>query len=295
MPRRSTAFWRSCSRHMRRRASSAGAGCGDRQRVRRVAGHADSLLHVSRPRVFACVLGVCGRRVCRALAARTARMVAGGRRRAWRLRGLDGNGPGTGSVHGHRARRSTFWSGRRVGCRPALFRWSAVAARAVAGTAAVAFCFLPQVLTYVALFGRPAPSATVQSKMTWTAPHVWRVLASPANGLLFWTPLALAGARRTDLAGDQSAADRRRRQRDRPRERAWIGVICLVMVATQFYLGGALDTWAGAGSFGQRRLVGLTIFFVIGLTAVVRRVAETAGRGTRSTRCWCLPSGGISA
>jgi hypothetical protein len=41
------------------------------------------------------------------------------------------------------------------------------------------------------------------------------------------------------------------------------------MVATQFYLGGALDTWAGAGSFGQRRLVGLTVFFVVGLSALL--------------------------
>ena len=54
-----------------------------------------------------------------------------------------------------------------------------------------ALCFLPQVLTYMALFGRAAPSPTVQNKMTWTSPHTWHVLASPANGLLFWTPLAL--------------------------------------------------------------------------------------------------------
>jgi hypothetical protein len=39
------------------------------------------------------------------------------------------------------------------------------------------------------------------------------------------------------------------------------------MVLTQIYVGGSLDTWAGAGSFGQRRLIGLTVFFVIGLTA----------------------------
>jgi ABC-type amino acid transport system permease subunit len=38
---------------------------------------------------------------------------------------------------------------------------------------------------------------------------------------------------------------------------------------TQIYLGGALDTWAGAGSFGQRRLVGLTVFFVLGLATII--------------------------
>jgi hypothetical protein len=40
------------------------------------------------------------------------------------------------------------------------------------------------------------------------------------------------------------------------------------MVGTQIYVSGSLDTWAGAGSFGQRRLVGLTIFLVIGLASL---------------------------
>jgi hypothetical protein len=144
--------------------------------------------------------------------------------------------------------------------------------RAFAGTAATAIGFLPQLLAYVILFGRPAPSPTVQGKMTWTAPYVWNVLASPGNGLLFWTPIALPallgliwlalGGRQTDTETTDATS----------RERAWIGMVCLVMVMTQIYLGGALDTWAGAGSFGQRRLIGLTIFFVIGLAAFVAAI-----------------------
>ena len=138
--------------------------------------------------------------------------------------------------------------------------------RAAAGTAAVAVCFMPQVLTYVSLFGRAAPSPTVQGKMTWTSPHTWLVLLSPSNGLFFWTPLALPAlmgliwlaVRRSPLVAGEIA----------PAARRQIAMICLVMVMTQIYVGGALDTWAGAGSFGQRRLVGLTVFFVLGLTAV---------------------------
>ena len=154
--------------------------------------------------------------------------------------------------------------------------------RAFAGTAALAVCFMPQVLTYVSLFGRPAPSSTVQGKMMWTSPHTWLVLLSPSNGLLFWTPLALPAlmglvwlaTRRSPLvAGEVSPAARRQ-----------IAAICLVMVMTQIYLGGALDTWAGAGSFGQRRLVGLTVFFVLGLTAVF--VAVRHHRTRYAT--WCL-------
>ena len=69
-----------------------------------------------------------------------------------------------------------------------------------------------------------------------------------------------------------------------PAARRQIAMICLVMVMTQIYLGGALDTWAGAGSFGQRRLVGLTVFFVLGLTAVFVAVRH---HWTRYAT-WCL-------
>jgi hypothetical protein len=158
------------------------------------------------------------------------------------------------------------WATRKV--KSGSLSVSAAVTRAVIGTATVVICFLPQLLTYVALFGRPTPSSTVQGKMTWTAPYVLKVLASPDNGLLFWTPVALpalagvvwlASSRRH--AGGPGAAD--------PDERWWIGCICLITVLTQFYIGGAFETWAGAGSFGQRRLVGLTIFFVVGLAAFI--------------------------
>ena len=54
-------------------------------------------------------------------------------------------------------------------------------------------------------------------------------------------------------------------------------VICLVMVLTQIYVGGSLDTWAGAGSFGQRRLIGLTVFLVIGLAGLFAHVPGRRG------------------
>ena len=135
-------------------------------------------------------------------------------------------------------------------------------ARGVVGLVSCAICYLPQVMAYQLLYGRPAPSPTVEHKMTWTSPHIWQVLASTENGLLFWTPLALAA-----LAGLAWLA-----------ARSWVGFICLVMALTQFYLGGSLDTWAGAGSFGQRRLVGLTIFFVIGLAAAFTMVRRAGPR-----------------
>lgn len=146
------------------------------------------------------------------------------------------------------------------------WRVSDAVTRGAVGVATVAICFTPQVLAYVSLFGRPAPSSTVQGKMMWASPHVGLVLLSPSNGWLFWTPLALPA-----LMGLGWLAIRRSPPVSReapPSDRRQIAMICLVMVMTQIYLGGALDTWAGAGSFGQRRLVGLTVFLVMGLTAV---------------------------
>jgi hypothetical protein len=126
------------------------------------------------------------------------------------------------------------------------------------GVAAVAICFAPQAFAYLTLNGRLGPEPVIQQKMDWMAPNAWRVLASPDNGWFFWTPLAviaLAGlvALACGLAG---------------RDRRWVGCICLTMVATQIYVSGSLNTWAGAGSFGQRRLVGLTVFLVIGLATL---------------------------
>jgi hypothetical protein len=129
--------------------------------------------------------------------------------------------------------------------------WSPLDAigRGATGALTAAVCFAPQLLAYMTLFGRPGPSPTIERKMTWTSPHAWQVLLSPENGLMFWTPLALAA-----LLGLLWLA-----------ARSWVGFICLVMVLTQVYVSGSVDTWAAAGSFGQRRLVGLTVFLVVGL------------------------------
>jgi hypothetical protein len=141
-----------------------------------------------------------------------------------------------------------------------------------AGVLAFAVCFLPQALSYLTLFGHFGPDPIVAGKMTWTAPNAWRVLVSPDNGWFFWTPLALPaliglvavanGYGRRDNGGAAIHAG----------ERRWIGGMCLVMIASQIYVSGSLNTWAGAGSFGQRRLVGLTIFLVVGLAALLQIV-----------------------
>jgi hypothetical protein len=145
--------------------------------------------------------------------------------------------------------------------------------RALAGVLTFAVSVVPQAVAYELLYGHLGPSPIVAQKMTWTSPYAWLVLVSPENGLFFWTPLALLA-----LVGLGCVCLGRYRGHPQAAgalpQQAWLGVVCLVMVLTQIYLCGSFATWMGAGSFGQRRLVGLTVFFAVGLAGLYGAVGH---------------------
>ena len=153
----------------------------------------------------------------------------------------------------------------------------ALARRAVVGIVTFVVCYAPQVWAYIAINGRLGPSPIIQRKMTWTAPNAGSVLVSTENGLLFWTPLALLS-----LVGLALLVMRRSGGIDSPGRdaTAWVGAMTLLMIASQVYVSGSLDTWAGAGSFGQRRFVGLTICLALGLAGLLRTIPRGRARGT---------------
>ncbi len=137
------------------------------------------------------------------------------------------------------------------------------------GAIAFAVAWLPQALAYVTLNGHLGPSRLVTRKMTWTSPHALQVLLSPEHGLLFWTPLVVIGlgglivllARRDGTSGQGRV----------------IGCM-LAMIVMQVYVSGSVESWTVAGSFGQRRFVGLTILLVTGLSALFARITSRAAR-----------------
>lgn len=139
---------------------------------------------------------------------------------------------------------------------------------AVAGAAGTAIGYVPQLLAYNALNGYPGPAEHVARKMFWYAPHGLEVLASPHHGFLFWTPLALLAivgliamaARRLKVATERTADNGSERQR--------LGICLLLMVASQVYVAGSVDSWSVAGAFGQRRFVCLTVVLTVGLAAL---------------------------
>ncbi|HUF48512.1 MAG TPA: hypothetical protein VMM93_11905 [Vicinamibacterales bacterium] len=160
------------------------------------------------------------------------------------------------------------WSIVERGPGPRGARLRAGAVRLAVAAAAFTVAYLPQLLSYLVLNGRPGPSPVIGAKMHWTAPFAPAVVFSPAHGWVFWTPLvvlAVAGIVLTIARPGAGGADRRR-----------VATLLLVAVATQVYVSGSVASWTLAGAFGQRRFVGMTICLVIGLAWLLARASPGA-------------------
>jgi hypothetical protein len=158
---------------------------------------------------------------------------------------------------------------------------------ALAGCAAFAAGYLPQLLAYNALNGSPGPSPLVARKMYWYAPHALQVLADPEHGFFFWTPLALlavaglvlmTAAPRASMLGGPPDATLSVGREGGPSDVRRIGACLLLMMALQVYISGAVESWTVAGAFGQRRFVATTIVLVIGLAALREWIRGTPSR-----------------
>ena len=177
-------------------------------------------------------------------------------------------------------------------------------AHALAGAVAFAIGYAPQLLAYTALNGYPGPSRLVARKMNWLAPHAARRAARrPSTGCCSgrrWrcsrSSGSLPAGRLVRLDGatdaDAAAATSARRRGSR--------CACCSSSRSQVYVAGSVESWTVAGAFGQRRFVGLTAVFLVGLAALWpiadrrggrRRGARPGGRGRAVRR----RSGGTSA
>jgi hypothetical protein len=140
-----------------------------------------------------------------------------------------------------------------------------VATGVVTGAATFALTFVPQALAYWSLNGYVGPSRLVTRKMTWYAPHGLEVLTSPEHGFFWWTPLAVVAC--AGLAGLAAAGQRDDARATTDRRALLWGF--LLMVASQVYVAGSVESWTVAGAFGQRRFVNLTALLVVGVAACI--------------------------
>ena len=138
--------------------------------------------------------------------------------------------------------------------------------RAAAGLVMCTICYLPQLVSYLTLYGRFGPSPQVENKMSWFAPYFGLVLLSPSNGLLAWTPLVVLCVGGLILMTASFVT--RSRWSDVKR----IGFCMLLMFASQVYVCGSVESWMGSGSFGQRRFVGTSVLLTVGLAFMFREM-----------------------
>lgn len=126
---------------------------------------------------------------------------------------------------------------------------------ALAGAAIGLVTFLPQMyvwnVTNGGWFAVPQGQA---GQMWWGDPVMLDVLFSSNHGLFAWHPLLYVAA----LGGLLFI------------RRDWrLALLLLALFAGQTYLNGAVSTWWGGSAYGGRRFDGCTLFFVLGLAAVV--------------------------
>lgn len=114
--------------------------------------------------------------------------------------------------------------------------------------------FLPQLLAWQVIYGRPFLIPQGGGFLLWLRPKIHLLLFSRHNGLFSWTPITLLG-----LIGLVSLVRK-------PDSRS-LGVALAAAVAGQIYLNSiVLDWYAGMG-FGARRFVGSMPILMLGLGA----------------------------
>lgn len=141
--------------------------------------------------------------------------------------------------------------------------WRESLPRAGALALGTAVALVPQLIVYRLLTGAFGPSKLVTRKMTLTSPHFLEVLADPAHGLFFWSPILL-------LAAFGLAAFVRTR-RD-----STATFLALAFLA-QVWINGSIESWHLAGAFGSRRFVAATPLLSFGLALALQALAGRWG------------------
>jgi hypothetical protein len=122
--------------------------------------------------------------------------------------------------------------------------------------------FLPQMLFWNSLYGRPLLVPMGPGFMEWFRPHVLPLLASTWHGAFVWSPLLLAG-----VAGIACVPERALR---------WA---LWAAVGLAIYVSAAVSDWWGSAGFGARRLVCIAPIAGLGLAhATAWWMARTASR-----------------
>ena len=138
----------------------------------------------------------------------------------------------------------------------------AIAFGLLAGAAAVV-AFVPQMIVWMVLYGRPLAMPQGEGFMRWHEPALLAVLFSDKHGLFSWTPVVAVAVfglvvldarhRRTALAAG-------------------------LFVAVSWYVNAAVVDWWAGEAFGARRFMSCFPVFALGLAALIDRWSPSPAR-----------------
>lgn len=115
---------------------------------------------------------------------------------------------------------------------------------------------IPQFIVYLALNGKLGPSKVVGDKLQFFNPEVvlrfFALLVDPDHGLFWWAPVLLPALIGLILMLRQ-------------RHLRLITVVLLAAFVAELYISASFQTWTMKGSFGPRRLVGISPAYIAGL------------------------------
>lgn len=115
---------------------------------------------------------------------------------------------------------------------------------------------IPQIVIYYFLNGKPAPTKIVGDKLNYFEPTVipqfLGLLFHPDHGMYWWSPVLVLAV--TGLI--MMLFNRKLR---------FIAIVLIAAYFMQLYISAGFQTWTMKGSFGARRLVGISPAFIAGL------------------------------
>jgi hypothetical protein len=127
--------------------------------------------------------------------------------------------------------------------------------------AGLAVGLIPQLLVYQFLNGHPSPSTIVGNKLRFLNPQLFGLMFDPDHGMFLWAPVLLVA-----MAGIIMLWFNRNRR--------FIGLLMFAAFFAELYISASFQTWTMAGSFGARRMVGVSFVYILGIGYLGWRLAE---------------------
>jgi len=111
---------------------------------------------------------------------------------------------------------------------------------------------VPQLLVYQFLNGHPTPSTIVGNKLRFFSPQLFGLMFDFNHGMFWWAPILIPAIVGLILMLFN-------------RSLRFIGIALLAAFVAELYISASFQTWTMAGSYGARRMVGISAAYIIGL------------------------------